>query len=80
MPHTDFRMYTQVKEDIDIREDFSVETDGGYQLVVYNDAKQPESVRYNDLPVALLPAFQQLIRRVQTSESTIRQMYLLNNY
>jgi ATP-dependent Clp protease adaptor protein ClpS len=30
-------MYTQVKEDIDIQEDFSVETDGGYLLVVYND-------------------------------------------
>lgn len=30
-------MYTQVKEDTDVLEDFSIETDGGHQLVVYND-------------------------------------------
>ncbi len=37
MPSTEFSMYTHVKEDIDVMEDFSIETDGGFHLVVFND-------------------------------------------
>ena len=37
MLRTDLYMYTQVKEDTDVLEDLSLETDGGYQLVVFND-------------------------------------------
>jgi ATP-dependent Clp protease adaptor protein ClpS len=37
MPEFDINLYTQVNEDVDVLEDFSIETDGGFHLMVYND-------------------------------------------